>query len=164
MTKSMGLRHSLSTLAIVLMAGTALAANAENKENFGDRVVGSSIKLMAKTYVLTADLEKLKRTHTARIDGMDDESFRFAYGRTIAVVEASPRLRNEAGLMDRRRARELIAGLDKKKLCRMVDDVPDAVIAAQFRDFMARRMDRMKGMDLTKRIQYAWSSFVKRME
>lgn len=153
-----------------LCAPSAMCATSDpaaEKASFNDKVVSSTVKLMAKTYVMTTDLEKLKRKHTAQIKSMDDETFSVMYANSLGVIYESPRMKEKFNVpedMDREEAVKFIQGLDKNKLCGMIDAVPDSVIAARFRRFMARRMDAMKGMDLTKRVQYAWNSLVGRIE
>jgi hypothetical protein len=164
------LKLFLLWVMVAVMAGPACAAGApgtEEKTGFGDRVISSSIKLMAKTYVMTTDLEKLKRKHITQMRQMDDEEFYVRYANTLGVIDESAPLRKICGIggnLDRAGWEKLVAGLDKNKLYKMIDAVPDEVIAARFRRFMARRMEAMKNMDLTKRIQYAWNSLVGRIE
>lgn len=159
----------ISAVAVFLCASSAFGASSgsQEKTGFNDTVIASTVKLTAKTYVLTTDIEKLKRKHIGQINSMDDETFSVMYANTLGVMCESPRVKAKFGVPDdmgREDAIKLIQGLDKNKLCGMIDAIPDSVIAARFKRFMARRMDAMKGMDLTKRIQYAWSSLVDRIE
>ncbi len=154
-------------LLALALKGTAFGGEQQEKTPFDDRMIGSSVKLMAKAYILTADIEKLKKHHAARIRGMDDDSFRVQYANTLGVIEESPGLRERFGLgayMDREAMVATVEGLNKDKLYKMIDAVPDKVISSRFKRFMARRGDQMRGMDVPARVQYAWRSLVGRIE
>jgi hypothetical protein len=105
----------------VLVAGMgrpAFAASepgADGKAGFGDRVISSSIKLMAKTYVMTTDIEKLKRKHIAQMRQMDDEEFYVKYANTLGVIDESAPLRTMCGIegdINRAGWEKLVTGLD----------------------------------------------------
>lgn len=161
-------RHA--ALALVVVCALSAVCNAQTgaeKPGFQETVIGSSFKLMAKTYVLTTDLEKLKKKHITQIQSSGEDEFRFIYAKTLGVIAESPRLKSDFGLdayMDRDGAVDKLKGLNKDRLCRMIDAVPDSVIASRVASFMARRVDEMKGMDLTQRISHVWNSFRQRLE
>lgn len=157
----------IALLSPMVVSPASCGEDARGKAGLDDRVIGSTVKLMAKAYVLAADVEKLKRKHIAQIREMDDDTFYASYANTLGVIAESPEICRSLAFVrpiTREQVIERIAALDKKRLCGMVDAIPDAVIARRFKRFMARRMDEMRTMDPVKRIRYAWNSLVGRIE
>jgi len=156
----------VAAAAIIFSAVIARAQQAE-KESFGEAAVGTTLKVMAKAYVTTMDLKKLKKRHTERIEKMDEQSFQAAYNNTLTIVRYSPKLRSDFGLADdlgREEALERLRKLDKKTLCRMIDAVPDKVLIAKFKAFSSRHSDELAGKDTAAQLQAGWKSFTTRLE
>jgi hypothetical protein len=146
----------------------AVAAFAGEESTWlGDKMIASSVRVMAKTYVRTTNLKKLKRTHIERIKQQDDDTFHTYYTHTLDVIKNSPRLKGEFALdenMSRQQAMERLQKIDKDTLCRIIDAVPDSVIAVRFRAYTASRNDELKGKDVTQRIETGWKSIQQRLE
>lgn len=152
--------------AVIFSAGNAYAQQAE-KESFGEAAVGTTLKVMAKTYVTAMDLKKFKKRHAERIEQMDEQSFRAAYNNTLTIVKYSPKLRSDFGLAEdlgREEALERLRKLDKKTLCRMIDAVPDKTLIAKFKAFSSRHSDELAGKDIAAQLQIGWKSFTTRLE
>jgi hypothetical protein len=150
--------------AVAVFPGFAAAGNAPS---MSDKIVGSTMKILAKAYVTTVNLPRLKAKHIERISKMDEQSFRVSYARTLGVIRESPLLKSKFGLnenMGRAEAMERLQAIDKNTLCRMIDAVPDTVISARFRSFASRRDDAMRGMETPKKIETGWKSFQQRIE
>ncbi len=147
-------------------APSVKAANAERtKTAANEKMVGRTIKILAKTYVRTINLARLKQTHIQRIQGLDDEEYRKTYAYTLALIAESPRLKQEFGLSEEMGRLEAIARLeriDKRTLYRMIDAVPDHVIFKRFSAYMSRSNDELKEGDITKRIEVGWKTFQER--
>jgi hypothetical protein len=98
---------------------------------------------------------------------MDEGTFRTYYASTLRVIRDSPKLKAEFGLdpeMDRAEASAQLQKMRKKTLYRVIDAIPDEVIAARFREYVAHHDDEFKGKDLPKEIEIGWKSLQQRLE
>ena len=115
---------------------TGAVAQAADQGGMTDAVVGSTFKTMAKAYVVTADLEKIKAQSVKRLGSMSDELFQFKYTRFYRVLGDLPEaVRLQFGLtsgMSRQRAISVVRGMDKKKLAQIIDAIPNATVAREF--------------------------------
>jgi len=126
------------------------------------RVIGATFKTLAKGYVATADIERLKAGKIARIEKMKKEWFAAKYAEVYPLLsELPPRLKTKYGVtegMTKTRAEEIIRGLDRKKMYEIIDNVPDRLVAEQFREQL--RKDGQAGGTLQDKIGRIWSKAV----
>lgn len=109
---------------------------AEEKVTVQDRVVGGAFKTMAKAYIATADVRKLKEDNIKRVERMREDWFAKKYAEVYRVIkDLPPELRTKYRVkegMTRSQVVALIRSLDKKQIYEIIDKVPDPVIAQQF--------------------------------
>ncbi|MGE5309290.1 MAG: hypothetical protein ACM3OC_09405 [Deltaproteobacteria bacterium] len=137
------------------------------KGAFGEAAVGGALKILAKTYVNTTNIKKLAKRHIKRIEKMDEETFQAYYGRTLSVIKASPRLTTDFGVpayLTREAALDQLRQVNKEKLCRMIDAVPDKVVIEQFKSFSSRHSEELTGKDAVGKAQIGWKTFQERLE
>ena len=117
-----------------------LKVYADNPNNFGDYAIASSIKTMAKAYVQTADLEKLKAKHLKSLSRMTELRFHRHYAQIYNFLKGIPlSVREEYGLkqdMTKEEALKEIRRVDKNDLFSIINVIPDEVIVKAVRNYL----------------------------
>lgn len=96
---------------------------------------------------------------------MRDVEFRQKYAAAYEVIGLCPLLNSRHGLgvnMNRDQAIRKIRALNKQECYAVVDDVPDKVIASQFRQYLAETSQEIRGNNLLSQIQEVWSRIVRK--
>ena len=139
---------------------------AEEKASAQDRIIGSTFKTLAKAFVATVDINKLKKNNIDKLNKMDEGKFKKHYVKVYGVIKDLP---------DNLKARYLVAedftkeeaikdikSLDKKKLYEIIDSIPDTIIAQQFRQYLAKQADRIQKSNLAQQINKLWNKIIGR--
>jgi hypothetical protein len=137
------------------------------KPSVEDALVGSMFKTMAKTYLAAVDIEKFKANNISRVNGFNEESFRRHYARFLRVAGKSPRLKKEFGLspdMAKEKAISLFRSLDKKKLYRMIDAVPDQVVNDEFKLYLSREKIKSRNRNIGDQVKMVWANLQQGLE
>ena len=128
-----------------------------------DRMVGGTFKTMAKAYIAAADIGKLKEKNIQRIKIMREDWFEKQYAEVYAIIkDLPPGLKEKYGVtegMSRGRAIGIIRSLDKKKICEIIDQIPDPVIHQQFNAQFSHD-DGAPKLGLMDRIKMIWAKVV----
>ena len=148
----------LALVFAVCFQGLSMSAE---KVTVQERVVGGTFKAMAKAYIATADINKLKEKNIKRIEIMREDWFDQKYAEVYKVIkDLPPGLKEEyrvtAG-MPKSRAIAIIRSLDKKKIYAIIDQVPDPMISQQFN---AQFSHKEGAASLTDRIHMIWGKVV----
>jgi hypothetical protein len=151
----------IMVLAFILcFQGLVLAAD---NPTVRDRVVGGTFKTMAKAYIATADIGKLKNSNIRRIESMRPDWFNKQYAEVYTVIkDLPPKLRKKYGVrpgMTKAEAITIIRSLDKKQIYAIIDQVPDPMINEQFNaQFSGKDNDADTG--LMDRVGIIWGRVV----
>lgn len=151
---------------ILLCALPYQAECADKKIGAGDRAIASTFKALAKGFVFTVDLEKIKQENTARISAMKDEKYRRHYLKAFAFTQELPAgIRQQYGLgenMTKEEAIKAIRRLNKERVYLIIDAVPDALIAREFRKYLSSVKRDIRESDLVAQINSFWDKAVKK--
>ncbi len=141
------------------------ASGAQNI-SFSDRVIGSTFKMLAKTFILAVDLEKLKKHNIAKLRAMDEQKFGRKYLPVYAVITQCPAFQARYGLgreISREQLIKKITALNKQGCFWIIDSIPDDVIASQFREYLAEKKQEIKGNNLLEQIQQVWNKIMRKV-
>ena len=150
-------------LAVIILASGCGGVWAADQDGIDVRFIGGTFKTLARGYVATVNMEKFKADKIARIERMRPEWFGKKYAEVYEVLRTLPAdLRERYGLttqMRQEQAVRTIRTLDKKKLYELIDQVPDRVIAEQFR-LQIQRNDDQANVPLRDKIARVWQRAV----
>lgn len=156
-------------ICIVFFISSALlqqAECAEKKLGATDKVIASTFKMLAKGFVFAVDLNKLKQENIARISAMKDEKYKRQYLKAFTLMEELPcGILEQYGLgenMTREAAIRAIRRLNKEKIYILIDAVPDALIAREFRQYLSSLKQNVKESDLIAQINSFWDRVVRK--
>jgi len=132
-----------------------------------DKVIASTFKMLAKGFVFTVDLNKLKQENIARISAMKDEKYKRRYLKAFTLMEELPAgILEQYGLsenMTKEAAIKAVNRLNKEKVYILIDNVPDALIAREFRRYLSSVKQDIKESSLIAQINSFWDKTVKKM-
>lgn len=139
---------------------------AEENVSIQDRIIGSTFKALAKAYVVTADIGKLKQKNIDKINKMDEGKFQDRYSKVYAVLKDLPSgLTNYYRIgpgMTKGEVIESLESLDKAKMYKIIDAVPDTVIAAQFKAYLAKTREQIQESNTVEQIKKFWNKIIKK--
>jgi len=146
----------LAVCVFSLSAGTAACQEAVSGT---DTVIAVSFKTLAKALVAQDGIQRL----TSRIETMDDAEFSVRYKEAYGMLVSVPGLQSSYGLKKGLSRKEMLAVLktwDGRKVCALIDSVPDAQVSAKFNEYLAYAQERGAGSDPFKQIQILWGRVV----
>lgn len=161
-------RYVAATLILLLVAGLYLQGNifAQEKVSVEDKIIGSTFKSLAKAYVATADMEKLKKENIAKINKMDEEKFNRRYAKVYNAVKDLPEnLKKEYKITEdksREQAIKDIQSLDKKQIYKALDAVPDTIIANNFKRYLNEKKEELQKTNLAQQINKVWDKITQK--
>lgn len=155
-------------LSLILILCVGLSAFAADRAGIEDRAIGSTFKTMAKAFVAMADMDKLKKGNIEKINSMDEEKFNKRYAKVYRVIkELPPDLKSAYGIDEQMTKREVIRQIelsDKKKLYKVIDAVPDEIIARQFKEYLNKKKQGIENSRITGQIKKFWSRVVEKLK
>lgn len=104
------------------------------KKGLGSEFIAATFKVMAKAAVYVADMDKLKESARKRVSGMDEAGFSIFYLDFTEHLRGCDRIISDFGLkpgLTKKEALEKIGGLDKDKLYKMIDALPQETITRE---------------------------------
>lgn len=132
------------------------------------RVVGSTFKTMAKAYVAASNLGDLRAKGVHRIKIMREDHYRKRYAQVYAVLSELPlKLLLKYGVtrdLTKAGAVTVIGSLEKKDLYEIIDAVPDAVIAREFRKTFEDDSSREGKLSVAERVKQTWADITGKIE
>lgn len=149
----------------LLVAG--LSCRNVHAQTFEDRLISSTFKTLAKTYINTADLNKLKNNTIASLKSLDSESFHQRYPYTLQMIKDAPVLEKQYGLrpdMSPQQAIAFLRPLDKKKIAALIDAVPDTVVADHVRAYLSQKAAGMKSKSAVDQVKAVWLDIQDRLD
>jgi len=157
--------QNLSLVALVLfqlLLPTSSFADNLNPEN----LVAMTLKTLAKGYVLTMDVTKVKTKEIKKISGMNDAKFHKQYQRVYDVLKGIPsQMRVRYGLsenMTKQKAIENIGQMQKKDMMKFIDGVPDKVIVKEVNDYFKRTAQNV-GHNPVRLVDALWHKMMSKM-
>ncbi len=151
-------RWILGFALLLAVSVCVIPAHAGQKIGMQDQFIASSLKTLAKAYVISLDLEKVKQEHLGPISRMNEAEFRARYAEMFEVIGQSPRLWKEFGIspeMTSAQASSKIIKFSKKQICGIIDAIDDAAVAAKFHEYLDKRnqsVDNENVLDQVKRV------------
>ena len=126
-------------LAIALLITCIGFSQGFGQNNTESGPVSLIFKTIAKVFVYTIDLEKLKRENIDRISSINDEGFRQRYLDFYEHIYDYKFMVDKYGLssqLDKKGAIERINSLDKLKLYEIIDRLPDSIIIREVKKYL----------------------------
>lgn len=139
---------------------------AQDKLGLDDRIIASTFKGLAKAFVASSDIKKLKKDGIAKLEKMDEEKFKARYRKVFAVIKnLPPMLRLQYGITENLPPQQAIVNirlLDKNRIYEAIDAVPDAVIAAEFKRYLYQKEQGVKNSPTIESINKLWNRIIAR--
>lgn len=138
----------------------------EEKTNIDDRFISTTIKLMAKAYIATADLEGIKKKQIEKIMHMEEKYFKTSLGKFCGELRGTPLegIYGISGDSTREYVISVIKRLDKKEITKIVDCIPDKLVSDKVREYFASRQKTYSNKgDFLKNVKEAWSDTIKKL-
>lgn len=133
-------------------------------EDFADKIIGSTFKLLAKSFVAVVNIAELKKYNIKKINKMDDEKFRKHYRNAYLIIKDLPEwIKTQYGVaenMSREQAIQNTASLNKKDIYKILDAIPNRFIADKFRIYLRETKEEIEGANLVVQIKQFWSRAV----
>jgi len=156
--------------ALLLIAGLFFnnyAFAQESPISLEDKIIGSTFKALARTFVFMVDINKLRKDNIAKLNKMDNDKFRKRYAKVYKVIKDLPyslRYRykineyttKEQAIMD-------VESLDKDEIYQIIDAVPDDTIACQFKQHLRYKKQTVQKDNLITQINNYWNDLLKKI-
>lgn len=137
-----------------------LSLYADQKLSVQDWTISSTLKILAKAYVASSDINALKKKGLAGLDAMSDERFRDKYQKVYLIIKDLPSdIKADYGIsesMNKTQAVRIIEGLDKKKAYALIDAIPDQMVCAEFKKYLSKNASVEKKESLSEKIDRFW--------
>jgi hypothetical protein len=154
-------------IAVVIGVCLLLCQNISQAQTVQDRLISSTFKALAKTYISTSDFNKLKENTLQCLAQIDTESFHQKYPRTLQLINDSPALTKQFGLrsdMSVAQARAFIKSLDKKKVSALIDAVPDQVVSRHVMEDISRASKSVNSKNIMDQVSAVWGNLQYRLD
>lgn len=154
-------------LLIIFFFAFSLTCLAQEKESLVDRAIASTFKGLARAYITTTDVNKLKKDSIDKLDKMDEKKFSKRYAEVYEVIKELPiKLKSRYGVteaMTKEQAIHNINSLDKKKIYEGIDAIPDTFIVKQFRQYLDKEKQLVQGNNVLDQINKLWNTMMKKV-
>jgi hypothetical protein len=140
---------------------------AEEKISVEDRIVGSTFKTLAKAFVAIVDINKLKKNNIDKLNKMNEEKFKKRYAGVYKIIKYLPaELKVSYGITEAMTKEKVIKNtesLDKKKIYEMIDSIPDAIIANQFKQNLSEKRQEIQNSNTVEQINKFWNKMIEKV-
>lgn len=156
----------LKQIALILILSLCFQSFifAAEKANLVDKIIGSTFKTLAKAFVLSADMNKLKKNNIDILNKMSEEKFKKRYSGVYKVLkDLPPKLKVEYGItetMSKEQAIKNTESLNKKKIYEIIDSIPDAIIAQQFKQYLNQKKQAIQKSNVVEQIKKFWNKII----
>ncbi len=134
---------------------------AQEKPSLSDLFISAAIKTMARTFVALEDIDKLKQDNIADLSRMEDLRFQKRYAKAYAVLKDLPEnTRSKYNIrydITKEEAIKQLENLDKKKIYKVIDELPDYLVAREFRLYVSRHTREFQEHNILEQINIFWS-------
>jgi len=159
---------SFSLVIIFLLNNFIFAALSQTeiseKVKLEDRIISSTFKALAKIFISTLDINKLKKNNIKRLNNMNEDKFKKQYARVYQTLKDYPLLLVRYDVtenMTRDALIEKIKSLDKRQMYEMADSVPDKVIANQFKQYLNKKRQELQN-GIANQINQLWGKIIEK--
>ncbi len=167
MSKIINLKNKVFVLLLIAILSFKGYVFPQEQASMEDRLISSTFKTLAKTFVLMTDIDKLKEDNIDKIVRMDKDKFQKRYARIYEIIKDLPyNLRSRYAItekMTKWQAIKDVESLDKGKIYEIIDLVPDKIIADQFRLRLRHRKQNVQKDNLITQINHYWNDLMKKM-
>lgn len=127
----------LSIFSLFLMFSPLIRA--EDKSLVDSQMVGmvNTVKFMAKAYIMSADLDKIKTKNIDKIKQISDAEFKQNYALAYSYIGQSQMPAGFKANMSKKQVIAVIRSLNKEKISKMIDEIDSDFIATELRKQMA---------------------------
>jgi hypothetical protein len=123
-------------LAVILFFQSPVYAEAATVKQ---KVVGKTIKIVARIAVATTNIEKTKKRLVNKLRLMGDKQFRTQYAKFYELIKDMPQdikiIYKVTPAMTREQMIENIESVDKKKIYKIINSIPDKTVAELFKEY-----------------------------
>ncbi|MFA4888206.1 MAG: hypothetical protein WC628_01345 [Candidatus Omnitrophota bacterium] len=148
----------LTCLFTLLLPLEILAA--QPQPSAGEKLIGSTFKTLAKAFVASADIEKIKADNLRKIRKMPQEKFQRRYDKIYQVIKDLPdtlkKQYNISENLSREEAISLIQPLNKEGLYKIIDAITDSFITCQFLAYLRETKQKLQQNDFIQQIHRFW--------
>ncbi|MBI5873615.1 MAG: hypothetical protein HZB36_05675 [Candidatus Omnitrophica bacterium] len=137
-------------------------------EVFMDKVIGTTFRGLARTFVAVTDIDKLRDRNVAKLEKMSDDKFSKKYANVYDILKDLPEdVKQQYAItpaMTRQQAIANMKNLNKKETYKLIDAVPNMVIAnAFYKNFKHDTKNVVEKETMVERIKTAWQSMIKKV-
>lgn len=147
-------------IPVILSGKSSYASVEKTKETtLTHNLIGSTFKTLAKAFIAAADIEKIKKNNAEKLKKMDEARFRKRYEKVYNIIKDCASLTEGYGLgkdLTKQQAIDKINSLDKKKACKIVDSIPNLLIANQFKLYLNEKKQEIEKSNLVLQVQRLW--------
>lgn len=143
-------------LLIMILPNWIFAQEKKDKLNIQDQFIVSSLKTLAKTYFVCVNTDKVKAEAVANIEKMSNKKLAYHYSQFYGVIAEIKDVKKRDGFVSDMNKEDIIKNiktLDKEKINKLIDDIPDAKILEVFKQYTAKS----EGQSVSEKIQTIWS-------
>jgi hypothetical protein len=161
-----GPKRAIFSVILLLVIGLSFQsyAFAQEKVSLQDKIIGSTFKTLARGFVAVVDINKFKRDSIKLINKKRPEKYKKEYAKVYEVLnELPPELKTKYGIVENMSKEQVIKNiesLDKKKAYVLIDSVPNAIIAKEFKKYLREKKQEVQESNLVKEINKFWNKAV----
>lgn len=157
----------IAILLLLSMPYFQTYALAQEKISMADRIISSTFKNLAKAFVATTDINNFKKCNIDKLNKMDEKKFRKQYAKAYKVIkDLPPALKGSFRItedMNKEQVIKNIESLDKKKMYKTIDSIPDTIIAGQFRQYLNEKKQEIQKSNVVEQINMVWNTIIKKV-
>lgn len=135
------------TLLLLSLPATSFAGELETLR---EKLIGSTVKTFAKTYIATTNLKKFKEKNIKKLNKMDEQKFQRVYNKIYQEMmkDLPQSLKDSWGVeeqMTRAKAIERINSFkNKRQIYRLINAIPNPMIARHYQKHREEFKKNMK--------------------
>ncbi|MFH1691069.1 MAG: hypothetical protein ABIC68_00655 [Candidatus Omnitrophota bacterium] len=132
-----------------------------SKPSVSDKIIGTTFKMLAKSFVRVMDIEKLKRNNIAKIEKMNEGKFEKRRAKIYSFTkDLPPDIRERFAISQDVSRQEVVAQIrmmDKRAIYEIINKMPDQVIAGYFRQEISKGKESLAKSSAVGQIKKFWS-------
>jgi uncharacterized protein with NAD-binding domain and iron-sulfur cluster len=141
---------------------------AQEKVSVEDRIIGSTLKGLARAFVAIVDMDTLKKNNIDKLNKMSEAKFSKQYAKVYEVIKDLPdKFKNDYGVaaaMSKAQAIKNIKLLNKEKTYKIIDSIPDTIIAKQFKRYLEEKKQAIQKSNTVEQIKKFWNRMLSRID
>ena len=136
------------------------------KANAMDKIISSTLKVLAKTYVKTANLEDIKKKNIKKIERKSDEKFRVQFEKIYAEIKDTPleEILDLSPMATKEDVVKRINKLTKKEFYKVIDSIPDYLIGQKVKEYFdSHNKDGSDKRTTVKDVKSLWNRIISKV-